>query len=492
MQSKKWADRVLGLLFIATIFTFFALNLGNITKLWSTVFGKSNFQSAIETEYTENFSGHDAFVDLDGWAARITGRRVLNERMLLKNGTLVSIYQTAEESAVTNSTDTLVQTAEYLAGREIPFLFVYAPYKCDEDSSLLPSPIEMNLQERGEEIIANLKQAGIAYLSLNEEMQADGLPYYDAYFRTDHHWKPETALWACGKTLETLRARFGLTLNPTDDDPALWQTETFPDSFLGSDGKRVGVYFAGLDDFSLLTPDWATSLQCWWQERGLYRTGDFAAALLERSHIGEAHTTNAYDAYLDGGGGMQYVQNLSNADGPRILLIGDSYSQPYFAFLAVSCSQCVRLDMRYYKASTLYDFLEQNDFDCVISLFNGVYVNHGAMPLVPQREATSVVAEQSAVTLAAGERRVLAADLSPGTDYRLTLRGTHCEDMQAPWCTALLTATGSETALASEALMTNCGIAQVWTFRTDSAGTLSLQGAENASVTLDSVTLERY
>ena len=88
-----------------------------------------------------------------------------------------------------------------------------------------------------------LEEAGVPYLDLREEMQAEGISVTDAFYTTDHHWKPQTGLWAFGKILEKLETTGAIpSVDPVYTDPGNYSFEIHENTFLGSSGKRTGIH----------------------------------------------------------------------------------------------------------------------------------------------------------------------------------------------------------------------------------------------------------
>ena len=62
------------------------------------------------------------------------------------------------------------------------------------------------------------------------------------------------------------------------------------------------------------------------------------------------------------------MRNENNPDGPRIVLIRDSFSCALAPFLALQCSQLTTIDLRYYEGN-LAEELEQMQPDLVLLLY---------------------------------------------------------------------------------------------------------------------------
>ena len=494
MNTLKIRDRVLGALFLVVITVLCILNTPLLyhTVLDALQLDEGSKQAVIEDDYVKNFTAHHTFVDFNGLVARMTGKRVLNDRMLLYNGTLVSVYQTQDLTYVSNVVEAVTQLNDYLKDRQTPFLYIQAPYKSDEDPHLVPLPVESNQMLRGQQILDRLQVNGVETLSIQQALDDQGISIYDAYYRTDHHWKPETALWACGLAQTTLSKRFGLQTTPEDDLISHWKIDNFPNSFLGSDGKRVGVYFAGVEDFHVLSPLSEPTIQYACPYTKIYQYGSFRDTLYDDAQIGEVHDSDNYEGYLQRGSALQYIVNEDNPNGLKVLVVGDSFAKTFTAFLMDSCSLCVRMDMRYYRDSTLYALLENNDFDCVIALFNSTYINIGAVPVVPVLHQTRQLTDIQSAVLADDTVQTVADSLTGQGSYQLVIHSSDADIASTPWFTAILRSKNHPDQVVQEKLLiANCKVAQVWEFNISQDVTdpleLVLQSTNGNQIALDHV-----
>lgn len=494
MNTLKIRDRILGALFLVVITVFCVLNAPLFCRTVADTLQLDTDlkQDIIEDEYARNLTAHNAFVDFNGLVARMTGKRVLNDRMLLYNGTLVSVYQTQDLTYVSNVVDAVTQLSDYLKNRELPFLYIQAPYKSDEDPSLVPLPVESNQLQRGQLILDRLQANGVETLSILQALKDQSINIYDAYYRTDHHWKPETALWACGLAQKALSERYGLRTTPEDDDLSNWKIDNYPNAFLGSDGKRVGVFFAGVEDFHVLSPISEPTIQYACPYTKIYQYGAFRDTLYDDTQIGEVHDSDTYEGYLQPGSALQYIVNEDNPDGLKVLIVGDSFSKTFTAFLMESCSLCVRLDMRYYRDSTLYALLENNEFDCVIAMFNSTYVNVGAVPIVPELNQTRELTAIPHIVLAEDTVQTVASALTGEGSYRLLIHTSDADIASTPWFTAILRSADHPDQVVQEKLfVANCKVAQVWEFSISQAVSdpleLVLQSENGDQIVLDNV-----
>ena len=81
--------------------------------------------------------------------------------------------------------------------------FIYIPHKfCEQEVSFAARGVQDESAERQRAEIAAYRQEGYSILDLHSAMHAQKMPHVDQYYRTDHHWKTRTALWAAREIAE--------------------------------------------------------------------------------------------------------------------------------------------------------------------------------------------------------------------------------------------------------------------------------------------------
>lgn len=315
------------------------------------------------------------FIELYGAVQRITGRRLSADTTpdtsvtRLRNGTLTFC---GLGNAYIDPTDNAARTAAFAASMEqagIPFLAVVAPEKIEAGTHPLPTAIEEFGNETGDAFLASLAAQGVDTFDLRPAFQARG-DHSALFFRTDHHWKPEGAFFACGVLMQELARRYGFPVDEGALDEANWGHKVYENWFLGSQGKRVGRSYAGLDDFTVYTPKFETSLRYTIPERDLEQSGTFNEALCfpDRVEQRNLYYGNPYTYYSGGDWAKAVMVNESNPDGPRIVLIRDSFSCALAPFLALQCSELITIDLRYYEGNLTEDLTALSP-DMVVLLY---------------------------------------------------------------------------------------------------------------------------
>lgn len=289
---------------------------------------------------------------------------------LMDNGYLTMVYN--EEQDTDLYADNLIALNEYLNEKDIGFLYVQAPYKVSMYDDQLPIGVELNMNEVASDLLNGI-DGKVNYIDLRVEMYEDNMDQYEYFFKTDHHWLPEAGFWAFTVIAELLNSEYGFNIDESVMDINNYNIEVYEDWFLGSVGKRVGPYLIGVDDISIITPDFETELSIEIPSIGMDNQGSYEEILIDYTLLDEIDYWNdvTYTAYICGVEEFICIKNLNSECEKKILVIADSYVRTVSPFLALGCSQVDLIDLRFYKEMSLVDYLEINsNYDMIIMLLN--------------------------------------------------------------------------------------------------------------------------
>lgn len=232
-----------------------------------------------------------------------------------------------------------------------------------------------------ERMVSTLEDASIPVLDLAEEMKKDGLFTEDAFFRTDHHWKPATGFWAANTICSGLRDRYGFSFDPYYSDINNYSVTTYEDWFLGSYGKKTGLYYTdgGPDDIDLILPAFETYLTEEQPLKGISRSGAFDETVIYRQHIQEKnfYEQNPYAAYSGGDFRLQIFRNHQKPDGDTAVIIRNSFSCVVAPFLSLNFSEIHLLDNRSFvfgEPINVHEYIRKVQPDYVLILCVGTVV----------------------------------------------------------------------------------------------------------------------
>ena len=360
--------------YIKTYSSYLAGDAGQLAKTKAVLLtGYETFSNINKNVFPKNI-----FIDLYGLTQRVTGNRCVYETgevkevVKLEDGSITFIMK--QQKDLTKKAEHIQAFNKQLQQMDIDLLYVQYPFKINKFDKGLPAGVEDYSNENADEILAQLNGRGVATFDLRDEI-AKEFPVYDSlFFKTDHHWKPETGLWVAKKIAEKLNESFAFQIDTAQLDKSRFVETIYKNQFLGSMGKRVGRYYAGLDDFSLLLPSYQTDMSnfvtC--AAGGTFvKQGSFEQTFIfsENLSIIDYFTMNTFITYSGGDYPLSVCKNNLIA-GKKILVLRDSYSCVVTPFLSLAaCNELHIIDPRLYKDS-ITGYIKDINPDIVLMLYN--------------------------------------------------------------------------------------------------------------------------
>ena len=341
--------------------------------------------AAAEAGLQEVLTDQHLLIQLYGGFQRLTGRTVVEDAAdptysvtRLQSGLLT--FATGDSIDPNPKTATLKRLQHALDDRGISLLYLQAPSKVEPGVDSLPYGVTDASNQNADALLAALEDAGIDCLDLRQTLQDAGGDWADWFYATDHHWNQEGAFVAFQALADKLAdydqtttvSRGGKTSPIVMDGKwtrrDAYDITTLPSAFLGSQGKRVGSLYAGMDDFDLWVPKSPTLLR--YDAANPARHGDAEETVLypERLEAADPFAANPYTYYAGGDYGFTRVTNYYNPQGPRILLVRDSFACALTPYLAYSCSELAILDPRYFQGDFLH-YVDWVDPDVVLVMY---------------------------------------------------------------------------------------------------------------------------
>ena len=335
--------------------------------------------SEAESAVNSDLDRDHLFIQLYGGMQRLSGRKVIQDMVAgntvakLSTGALnfvnLGTAGQVDQEAVGRRAQATAELAAKLEVRGIPYLYIAAPQKIQRGVELLPRGLEESGNATCDAYLAELDRLGVDYLDLRPVFESNGI-YSNWFFRTDHHWKPEAAFFAWQYLSGELDLRYGYETPAALTNPKNWSTRVLDDFFLGSQGKRVGSLYAGVDDFTIYTPKFDTNLTYTNSDGSFDRSGPFAQSVCFPERVAERDwfNGNPYTYYSGGDYAMATMVNHNNPKGPKVVLLRESFSCALAPFLALSCSELTTIDLRYFSGD-LMDTIRELEPDLVLTLY---------------------------------------------------------------------------------------------------------------------------
>lgn len=231
--------------------------------------------------------------------------------------------------------------------------------------------------ETADNLLEGLAKDGINSIDLRENLDKSGIPSNELFYKTDHHWKTETVFYEYCQLIDMFKENYGLDLDPNKfyTNKENYNFIKYNNSYIGSMGRKAGMYYTGVDDFTIIYPKFKTSYTFYTRTGEIEDNlqGRFEDALISTYPLnlkGDSYGLEAdkYFSYLYGNWGVVHIHNKDKVNGPKLLFIKDSLAVPLAAFLSTVCSDVYLLDPRYYKEDML-KFANETDLDYIFISF---------------------------------------------------------------------------------------------------------------------------
>jgi hypothetical protein len=306
----------------------------------------------------------------------------------LDNGYLASFYaDNSQYQSRESIASDLISLNAHLSEKNIPLVYAHAPYK----SEYADLPLENHAKDYYAFLDGRLKEAKIEAIDLKQAMDNAGMEFFSSYYKTDHHWKAETGLWCAGLLAGYFSDNYGFEYDRSLLNPDNYAYEVLGDFFLGSQGRRVGALFAGVDDFTVIHPNFETNLETdtllaktsEWAGQVLaedifvgrtleYRTGGFEQVMYWAEHVEEIDYfgDNPYAMYLNGDHPIQIIRNNNAIDDKKILVVKHSFADVTMPILSLAVKEINIVDLRLAgRPENLYDYIDEYNPDLVLFLW---------------------------------------------------------------------------------------------------------------------------
>ena len=304
-----------------------------------------DFMSDAEDYTADQIVGRDFWVSAKAWCERLSGKQENKGVYFGKNDTLLNRVDAPSQEDLDKKLgflDTLVGNVS------IPVYFGLIPTSsaiwADRLPAGAPTADELSLIDQ------MYFQTGATTIDIADALAAHSDE--EIYYRTDHHWTSLGAFYGANAIFQSM----GLEPLKLED----YTKTTVTDQFFGTTFSTSGVRW--------VTPD---TIETYVPGDGLKVTSWFGAESSEGSLYVDSWLTqkDKYSYFL--GGRQQPLCVIENpeVDGPKVMIIRDSYSDSLAPWLTQRFSEVHLFDPRTNKNS-VKDYVQEHDIDTVMVLYS--------------------------------------------------------------------------------------------------------------------------
>lgn len=319
------------------------------------------------------------FVELNSRFNKLIGMKLISgsdDIIVMADGNLTYYPFYADVSGgAENITDFAGFVKEHGAG----LTYVQLPSKVDPDNNYLPSGIEDYDNIKADSILEILRKNSIDCLDIREEMKKQDINFTDAFYRTDHHWKTQTALWAANEIAKNLE-KHSINYSPELLSPDNYTEKVYKDYMLGSLGKTVTLAYTDPEDFSIFYPKFETDFTVNYYDRG-EKSGSLKDSMTDSSIFEKIdyYNVSVYGSFLQGIQPITSIENKKAEGNQRVLVIGDSFSLSVIPYLSTQVRYLDKLDTRSFNGS-IRSFVEKTKPDAVVIMYYPGTLHEGTDP----------------------------------------------------------------------------------------------------------------
>lgn len=322
------------------------------------------------------------FIELYGASQRLQGRRIVEDVesrytvAKLDDGSLTFADPNAEQVDMTVRAQEMIEFVQRIEEEsDAQVLYIQAPSKLSMGQ--LPDGAVEHSDAEADQFLSLIEDE-VDTLDLRpafQEKKEQGHPLDEYFFRTDHHWTPAGAFLGFQTLADKLREDYDYTIYPEITNPDYYNKYTFTKTFLGSQGKRVGSYYAGMDDLQVWSPKFNSNFTYSVPMNGIERSGPFAVSLLFPELLASDDSPYIDNPYIVYSGGDFLMARTVNEVSPypwgrRVLVLRDSFGCAFTPFLSIISGEVITIDPRLFDGDQeeMMEYLEWADADIIMIL----------------------------------------------------------------------------------------------------------------------------
>ena len=325
---------------------------------WNADLG-NKFETDVATTFFEKFQ----FININGAFKNLLGQHEMNGVVKLNNDYLLTTIGYVDDEILLDYTRSILYFKKYLDNRGTKLLYAITPYTLGKYDNQLPVGIEDYGNDNADRLLQMLSDVDVATMDFRALMHEDGIDHYKMMYKTDHHWTTEAGFYAYGKLEQYIVNETGCEVDKRISDISNYSIKTYKNWHLGTRGQRTGKYYAGIDDFDLILPNFNVNIQ---SDDG--KIGSMQDMVINLDSLKERKVTSRYTYDRVLGGDIGHYVNLEAKNDIKILIISDSFAKAVNPYLMMGFAEINYVDDSG-TSEISPEYIENYDPDIVILLY---------------------------------------------------------------------------------------------------------------------------
>ena len=364
-RQRKVQEKLVGIIFILTLFLFLIINVivpdreksVQENRMLATK-PKFRLSSLISGDYDEKFEAYmdDQFVGRDMWrklkvtVERIGGSRLENGVYIGKNGQLLEQIEVADETHLAANIKAIKSFSE--SQSKIPVRMMLVPDAANVLNHSLPALAKPEDQTQMFSMVRKDLGDSVEWIDVSTELNKHKTE--KIYYKTDHHWTTLGAFYAFQAAAPSLGIEGDLS--------GKYVSYAVSDSFNGMLASKSGVNLGEKEQIDIYVPtEEDTDLIVDYVDEGKRSTSLYDSSKLKEK--------DQYTVFLGGNSSLLDIRTVSTST-KRLLLVKDSFANSFIPFLTPYYREIVVVDPRYYSG-TINDLMDSYRISEVLFLYSG-------------------------------------------------------------------------------------------------------------------------
>ena len=364
-RQRKVQEKLVGIIFILTLFLFLIINVivpdreksVQENRMLATK-PKFRLSSLISGDYDEKFEAYmdDQFVGRDMWRKlkvavdRIGGSRLENGVYIGTNGQLLEQIEVADENHLAANIKAIKSFSE--SQSKIPVRMMLVPDAANVLNHSLPALAKPEDQTQMFSMVRKDLGDSVEWIDVSTELNKHKTE--KIYYKTDHHWTTLGAFYAFQATAPSLGIEGDLS--------GKYVSHAVSNSFNGMLASKSGVNLGEKEQIDIYVPtEEDTDLIIDYVDEGKRSTSLYDSSKLKEK--------DQYTVFLGGNSSLLDIRTVSTST-KRLLLVKDSFANSFIPFLTPYYREIVVVDPRYYSG-TINDLMDSYRISEVLFLYSG-------------------------------------------------------------------------------------------------------------------------